>query len=179
MQCLDFKETLLKSGYELAHPEDLFHNNSSQDYINIERGKGPYQLDFITTLKSSELEKYFHTTFKNKYKRKYVLVQGSKILIKSSLDTVDYEEIRNTIPENVVSIIENSLWNYQQFCERYSGKNLSNTLGLLLYAPPGYGKSFILRSYLNKLILERDFTIVQVYNRSITQVNLSQLLGKL
>lgn len=171
-----FKQTLLKSGYELAHPEDLYHNKSSKDFINVERDDSSYQLDFITTLNFSELENYFHTTFKNKYKGKYILIQGSKILIKSGLDTVEYEEIKNTIPENVVSILESSLWNYKEFCNRYAGKNLSNTLGLLLYAPPGYGKSFILRSYLNKLITERDFTVVQVYNRSISQVNLSQLL---
>lgn len=87
-----FKKILKLNGFELVHSEDLFQNKSSGDFINIVREVNSYTLEIDTTLKISELESLFFSAFKEEFKNKYLLVQGSTLKIKDSLDGSDYEE---------------------------------------------------------------------------------------
>ncbi len=170
-----FMQILRLNGFGLVHPENLFQNKSSGDFINIERDIDSYAVDIISTLKFSEIESLFHKAFNEEYKNQYILVQGSTIKIKNNLEGSDYDEIKNTISDDVVSILESTLWNYDEFCNTYRSSNLFNTIGILLHAPPGYGKTYLLRSYLNKLVKEKNYTIVQVYNNSLASLNFSRL----
>lgn len=171
-----FYEVLVKNGYEIVHPEGMYFLRNRKEFVYIQRDESSFTLQIFTTLEYAELEDLFLEAFNQEYKNKYVLIQGLSRKIQGSLNAPEFEAIRHTLSKSVVPILENRLWNYKDFCTRYSRKGLSSTLGLLLYAPPGYGKSFILRSFLNKLIQEKDFTVVQVYQRSISKLNLAQLL---
>ena len=169
-------EILVKNGYELIHPEGMYFLRSRKEFVYIIRDDNSFTLQVFTTLERSELEELFVGAFNQEYKNKYVLIQGLSRKIKTCFNSPSFDKIKHTLSQSVVSILENRLWNYREFCARYSSTGLSNTLGILLYAPPGFGKSFILRSFLNKMILEKDFTVVQVYQRSVSKLNLAQLL---
>lgn len=169
-------EILLKHGYEIVHPEGVYFLRSERELVYAIRDDNSFSLQIFTTLEYSNLEKLFLEAFNREYKNKYVLIQGLSRKIETGFNAPDFEKIKHTLSQPVVSILENRLWNYQEFCARFSDKGLSNTLGILLYAPPGFGKSFILRSFLNKMIREKDFTVVQIYQRSISKLSLSQLL---
>ncbi len=172
-----FKEILLNSGYELVHPDGIYFQRSQREFLYMESNeKYPYVLKFLTTLGLSALEKMFTKALREEYKNKYILIRGSSIKMQEDFKAPEFDQIKNTISNTVVSKLENSIYHFENFCDKYSKTHLSNTLGLLLYAPPGYGKSFILRSFLKKLLNERGFTVVQLHQRSIINVNLSQLL---
>ncbi len=172
----NFNAILLKNGYEIIHPEGIYFLRSKKEFLHIDKDDDSFTLRIFTTLERSELDKLFVEAFNQEYKKKYVLIQGLSRKIETCFNAPDFEKIKHTLSQSVISVLENQLWNYQEFCTRYSGKGLSNTLGILLYAPPGFGKSFILRSFLNKLMNEKDFTVVQVNQRSISKLNLAQLL---
>ncbi|MCC6713540.1 MAG: AAA family ATPase [Candidatus Dadabacteria bacterium] len=169
-------EILLRHGYEIVHPEGMYFLRSRKEFVYIIRDDNSFTLQVFTTLEYSELEELFVEAFNVEYKNKYVLIQGLSRKIKTGFNAPDFEKIKHTLSQSVVSILENRLWNYKEFCAAYAVKGLSTTLGILLYAPPGFGKTFILRSFLNKLILEKDFTVVQVYQRTISKLSLTQLL---
>ena len=171
-----FNEILLNRGYELVHPEGLYFLRSEREFVYFEKGSGPYALQFLTTLTLSNLEELFAVTLREEYKNKYLLIRGSSLKMQEDFKAPEFDEIKNTISNTVVSKLENSIYHFENFCDKYSKTHLSNTLGLLLYAPPGYGKSFILRSFLKKLLNERGFTVVQIHQADIINVNLSQLL---
>lgn len=172
-----FKEVLLESGYEVAHPEGLFFHRPSREIIYGET-VGTCARLFLTTLDFQALENLFFQAIRKEFKNKYVLIEGEESCrIQYSLSGPSFEEIKHTLPKSVVNILENSLWNYEEFCSRYSKHNLSDTLGILFYGPPGVGKTFILRSYFNKLLHERNFTVVQVYQKCLEYLNMSVLLN--
>lgn len=175
-----FKEVLLKGGYEIAHPSGVFYHRPSREliYPEIERFDKPYKINFLTTLDSREIQSLFFQALREEYKNKYVLIEGTESYkIQNNLSGSHFDEIKLTLPQSVIAILENSLWNFEEYCNRFLNYNLSNTLGILLYGPPGVGKSFILRSYFNKLLLERNFTLVQVYQKCLkADLNLSVLL---
>lgn len=123
-----------------------------------------------------QLEEMFADAIKKEYRNKFLIIRGRSLKIQTEIKAPEFDQIKASISGSVVSKLENAFYNYEHFCERYSKNYLSNTLGLLLYAPPGYGKSFILRSLLKKLLEKNSFTVVQVHQGSIAHINLSQLL---
>lgn len=171
-----FKEILIKNEYEIVHPEGIYYLRSSKELIYVLRDEDSFTLQIFTTHNYPELEDIFLEAFSKEYKNKYVLIRGLSRKIENSLKAPSFDSIRHTLSQQVVSVLETRLWNFHEFCNRFADTDFSNTLGVLLYAPPGFGKSFILRSFLNKLILEKGFTVVQVYQRTISGLNLSQLL---
>lgn len=175
-----FKEVLLKNGYEIAHPSGVFFHRPSREliYPEIERFDKPYKINFLTTLDSREIQALFFQALREEYKNKYVLIEGiESYKIQNSFSGPHFDEIKHTLPLSVIAILQNSLSNFEEYCNRFLNYNLSNTLGILLYCPPGVGKSFILKSYFNKLLLERNFTLVQVYQKCLNaDLNLSELL---
>ncbi|HEX3036622.1 MAG TPA: hypothetical protein VHT73_16115 [Thermodesulfobacteriota bacterium] len=67
------------------------------------------------------------------YKNKYVLIGGRDACsIRDGLNVPHFEEIKHTISQSVSGVLENSLWNFEDFCGRFSKYNLSSTLGILL-----------------------------------------------
>ena len=172
-----FKEILLNCGYELVHPEGLYYLRSEREFVYFETAEyPPYSLQLLTTLEFSKLEELFAFALREEYKNKYLLIRGLSLKMQEDFKAPEFDQIKNTISNTVVSKLENSLYHFENFCDKYSKTHLSNTLGLLFYAPPGYGKSFILRSFLKKLLKERGFTVVQIHQAAIIDVNLSQLL---
>jgi len=176
------KEVLGKNGYEIAHPEGIFFHRPSRELIYVETELGrfysPYTFKVITTLYLDELENLFSQAFLEEYKNKHVLIEGTESYrTQNSLSSPNFDEIKDTLPQEVLTILEYSLWNFDDFCNKFSKNNLSNTLGILFYGPPGVGKTFVLRSYLNKLLRERKFTIVQVYQECLEHFNISVLLN--
>jgi len=172
-----FNEILLNRGYELVHPEGLYFLRSEREFIFSEKdAREPYTLHFYTTLMLPDLEELFAVALREEYKNKYLLIRGLSLKMQEDFKAPEFDQIKKTISNTVVSKLENSIYHFENFCDKYSKTHLSNTLGLLLYAPPGYGKSFILRSFLKKLLNERGFTVVQLHQGSIINVNLSQLL---
>jgi len=175
-----FKKVLLKNGYEVAHPEGIFYHrpNRALIYPTIAGPHEYYTLMFLTTLDFKDLENLFFQAFNEDYKNKYVLIEGiESCRVRNSLSGPHFDEIKHTLPQSVVTILENSLWKFEDFCNRFSRYNMSNTLGMLFYGKPGVGKTYILRSYFNKLLLERNFTIVQVYQDCLDYMNMSVLLN--
>ncbi len=175
-----FKEVLIKTGYEIAHPEGMFFHRPSRELIYAEIGElnKPYTINFLTTFDLDELESLFSQAICEEYKNKYLLIEGTESCrIRDCLNGPHFDEIKHTLNQAVVDILQNSLWNFEGFCNRYSRYNLSNTLGILFYGPPGVGKTFILRSYFNKLLLERNFTIIQVYQECLDCLNISVLIN--
>lgn len=172
-----FNKILINHGYEMVHPEGIYYLRSESEVIYYEKSKaGPYKLDFYSTLEQKQLEELFSDAIKKEYKNKYVLIRGSAIKSQKDLKSPEFDIIKKTLANKIVSILENSIYDFEKFCSNYSITHLSNTLGILLYAPPGYGKSFILRSFLKKVLNERGFTIIQLHQNAIVNVNLSQLL---
>lgn len=171
-----FNEVLRTIGYELVHPEGIYYLRGNKEFIYILRDERSFTLQIFTTLEYSEVEDIFLEAFNHEYKNRYVLIRGLSRIIETSFKAPSFDKIKHTLTQSVVSVLESRLWNYNEFCNIFAGKDFSNTLGILLYAPPGFGKSFILRSFLNKMILEKDFTVVQVYQRTISNLNMSQLL---
>lgn len=174
-----FKSVIKEAGYELVHPEGIYFNRRAGDLIYVEYARsGPFTLDVMTTLGFSGIEKLFHLAFDTDYRKKHVLIEGrSSIRIHDSLNSQRFEDIRHTLPEDIVEVLENSLWNFEGFCNRFKGKNISPTLGILLYGPPGVGKTYVLRSYIDKLLQERNFTVVQIYQDCLNYINMSILLS--
>ncbi len=176
-----FQGVLLKSGYEVAHPSGVFFHRPSREliYAVIEGPHSPYTLNIITTLDFQELENLFSQAIREEYKNRYVLIEGKESCkIQNILSGPPFDEIKHTLPQSAITILENSLWNFEEFCNRFSKYNLSNTVGILFYGPPGIGKTFILKSYFNKLLLERNFTVVQVYQECLNEdLNISVLLN--
>lgn len=172
-----FHEILCNNGYELILPEGVYFLREEKEIIAFYKDSmEPFTIEFYTTLKLPKLENLFADAIRKEYKNKYVLIRGSSLIIQKGLKSPKFDIIKHTLSSNAVSKLENSIYNFEVFCEKYSNAHLSNTLGLLLYAPPGYGKSFILRSLLNKLLKEMNFTIVQLHQATIMNINLSQLL---
>jgi len=170
-------DVLITHGYELVHPEGLYFLRSEQEFIWIEKDAvQPYTLHLYTTLKLSGIEELFAEALREEYANKYLLIRGSTIKMQDNFKAPEFDQIKNTISNSVVSKLENSIYHFEDFCDKYSKIHLSNTLGLLFHAPPGYGKSFILRSFLKKLLNKRGFTVVQLHQGTIFNVNLSQLL---
>ncbi|MGB7293620.1 MAG: AAA family ATPase [Thermodesulfobacteriota bacterium] len=158
--------------------ENILVNRDRQDfvYIDAEGDKHRYLLEVFTTLKFEEIEGFFAKAIEQEFKNKYVLIQGLSCKVLERFNTPDFDEIKPSVPSNVLSVLEKSLWNYEEFCSKHSKYRFSNTLGILIYGQPGIGKTFVLRSYLNKLLLERNFTIVQVYQNALRHLNISVLL---
>lgn len=171
-----FNDILRNIGYELAHPEGIYYLRCNKDLVYIQRDDHTFTIQIFTTLEYSEVEDIFLEAFNQEYKNRYVLIRGLSRIIETRFKAPGFDDIKHTLPQSVVSILESRLWNFHEFCNRFACTDLSNTLGILLYAPPGFGKSFMLRSFLNKLIFEKDFTVVQIYQRMISNLNLSQLL---
>ena len=170
-------QILLNKGYELAHPEGMYFLRSRGDFVYLKRNEEAYMINILTTLDSSNLEILFANAFVEEYKGKYVAIHGLSMNIECSFKVPAFDSIKHTLPQSIVSVLDNTIWNFEEFCNRYSNNYISNTVGILVYAPPGYGKTFILRSYFNKLLLEKNFTVVQVYQRSIINLNLAELLS--
>ena len=148
-----FNEILLNRGYELVHPEGLYFLRSEREFIFSEKdAREPYTLHFYTTLMLPDLEELFAVALREEYKNKYLLIRGSSIKMQEDFKAPEFDQIKKTISNSVVSKLENSLYHFENFCDKYSKTHLSNTLGLLLYAPPGYGKSFILRRSVNSIL---------------------------
>jgi len=175
----NFKNTLLNSGYELIHPEGVYYNRIDQDLLYTEGVRTPpFTLDILSTLDFKQVENIFYRTFREQYQDRHILIEGLKsVRIHDSLNTQNFDKIRHTLPENIINVLENSLWNFEEFCNRFKGKNISPTLGILLYGPPGVGKTFVLRSYFEKMLHERNFTIVQIYQECLNYINMSVLLS--
>jgi DNA replication protein DnaC len=172
-----FNDGLLKLGYESIHPEHLYFQREKGDFIYFTKTEGePYSLHFLTTLDYSQLEEMFAESIRNEYKNKFLMIRDRSLKMQLDLKAPEFDRIKTSISSSVVSKLENAFYNFENFCEKYSKTHLSNTLGLLLYAPPGYGKSLILRSLLKKLLEKNSFTVVQVHQGSIAHINLSQLL---
>ena len=171
-----FNEVLRMIGYELVHPEGIYYLRGNKEFIYIQKDEHSFTLQIFTTLEYPEVEDIFLEAFNQEYKNRYVLIRGLSRKIETSIKAPSFDKIKHTLSQTVVSVLESRLWNYHEFCNRFAGKDFSNTLGILLYAPPGFGKSFILRSFLNMMILEKGFTVVQIYQRTISKLNLSQLL---
>ncbi|MGH7799862.1 MAG: ATP-binding protein [Thermodesulfobacteriota bacterium] len=175
-----FKEILVKTGYEIAYPEGIFFHRLGREliYAEIDPRNNPYTLNFFTTLDLKQLENLFFHALSEKYKNRYVLIEGiESCRIKDCFSGQHFDEIKHTLPQSVVKILENSLWSFEDFCNRFSRYNMSSTLGMLFYGPPGVGKTYILRSFFNKLLLERNFTIVQIYQGCLDYLNMSVLLS--
>lgn len=172
-----FNDVLHNLGYELVHPEHMFFLRSKRELIFFEKdNKELYSLNFVTTLEFDEIEEMLSDAIKNEYKNKFLIIRGRTLKMQSELKAPDFDRIKSSISGSVVLKLENAFYNFENFCIKYSKSHLSNTLGLLLYAPPGYGKSFIVRSLLKKLLHENSYTVVQVHQGSIAHINLSQLL---
>ena len=91
-----FKEILLKSGYELAHPQGIFFHRPGRDliYAEGEGFHGHFTLNVLTTLDFQELESLFSQAFLEEYKNKYVLVEGTESMrIRDSLNGPSFDEI--------------------------------------------------------------------------------------
>jgi ATPase family associated with various cellular activities (AAA) len=174
----NFKQTLKESGYRMIGDENILFNRDGQDFVYIdgEGDKHRYLVEVFTTLSFEEIEGFFAKAIKQEFKNKYVLIQGVSCKVFEKFNTPDFDEIKPNVPSDVLSVLEGSLWNYEEFCSKYSKYRFSNTLGILLYGQPGIGKTFVLRSYLNKLVLERNFTIVQLYQNALRNLNISVLL---
>jgi len=173
-----FKNVLLEKGYEFINSEDIFINKESMDliHISLESGKTKYLLEVATTLTFEKLKAVYEEPIIKEFKNKYVLVEGLSYKVNEKLKTEDFDQIKSSIPENLLTVLEKSLWNYEDYCSKYSNYNISNTLGILVYGAPGVGKTYALRSYLNKLMIERNFTIVQVYQDCLDNINMSVML---
>lgn len=175
----NFKSTLAGMGYKLVHPEGIYFNPDERNLVYIENARRPvFTLDILTTLDISEIENIFNQAFHEKYRNRHVLIEGgNSVRINDKLNCQQFEKIKHTINKDITDVLENSLWNFEDFCTRFSGNNISPTLGILLYGPPGVGKTFVLRSYFDKLLRERNFTVVQIYQECLNYINMSVLLS--
>jgi len=172
-----FYKVLLSLGYESIYPEHMYFQRKKGDFVFFENDeKEPYSLHFLTTLDFAQLEEMFADAIKNEYRNKFLIIRGSSLKMNTELKAPEFDLIKASLSNSVVSKLENTFYNFENFCRKYSKTHLSNTLGLLLYAPPGYGKSLILRSLLKKLLEKNSFTVVQVHQGSMAHINLSQLL---
>lgn len=174
-----FKDVMVKKGYEKVHPDGIYFKRDSRDLIFPETMdiRTPYNISVLTTLDFDDLEDIYYEAIREVYTNRYVLIEGvNSVRIQDSLKGADFETIRHTVPSEIVDVLENSLWNFEGFCSRFSENNISPTLGILLHGPPGVGKTFVLRSFFGKLIEEKGYTTVQIYQDCLNHINMSILL---
>ncbi len=173
-----FKEILIENGYVYISSEDIYVNRDSMEfvYIDLSESKKNYLLEVHTTLSLDKFESLYEKALIREFKNKYVLIEGLSCKVSKSLESEDYDDIKETIPDRLTSVLETSLWNYKELCKKYTNYNMSNTLGILIYGAPGVGKTYALRSYLKKLLNQRNFTIVQIYQDCLDYINMSVLL---
>ncbi len=173
-----FKEVLTENGYVFISSEDIYLNRDCMEfvYIDLSGSKQNYLLEVYTTLSFDEFETLYKKAIVQEFKNKYILVDGLSCNVQDKFICEDFDNIIDTIPPDVVSLLEKSLWNYEEICNRYSSHSIANTLGMLIYGAPGVGKTYALRSYLNKLITQRNFTVVQIYQDCLDNTNMSVLL---
>jgi len=173
-----FKKVLLEKGYQFISSEDIFINNKSMDLIHtsLDRSKSKYLVEIATTLSFEDLKSLYEEPIIKEFKNKYILIEGLSCKMNEKLIAKDFYEIKSSVPENLLSVLEKSLWNYEEYCSKYKDYDLSNTLGILVYGAPGVGKTYALRSFLNLLLIEKDFTIIQIYQDCLDHINMSVLL---
>jgi len=130
----NFKQILKESGFRMIGDENILFNRDRQDfvYIDAEGDKHRYLLEVFTTLKFEEIEGFFAKAIKQEFKNKYVLIQGLSCKVFKRFNTPDFDEIKPSVPSNLLSVLEKSLWNYEEFCSKYSKYRFSNTLGKTL-----------------------------------------------
>jgi hypothetical protein len=97
--------------------ENILFNRDRQDfvYIDAEGDKYRYLLEVFTTLNFEKIEGFFAKEIKQEFKNKYLLIQGLSCKVFERLNTPDFGEVRSSVPSNVLSVLEKSFWNYEEF----------------------------------------------------------------
>ena len=172
----EFLHLLKEKGFKNAPHEELLVDIENRDFVKVDTNLSGYGIGIFTTMTLEQIESFYSVAIKRKYMNQYVHIHENMCQMSNKLGEVTYEEIIDSLPSYAINILDKSLWGYEDFCNKYKSYNFTNTLEIMLYGPPGIGKTFLLRSYLNRLIQERNFTVIQIYPDALNNVNFSLLL---